>query len=912
MDALQPAPARRFLPWLADIAWLGLLSVYVFWGRASVPLHGDETTYIAMSHDWVHFVLDPDLSRLFFTEDPVDPERQAERVGVGPLPVYGIGIAWALAGYSPGDIPTVEWDWIAPIEANVQEGRAPDPALLTTARAFSAATLALGIAGMFWLGMLIRGRPLAYLASGLMALNPLLLLHARRAMAEGPLIGFGLLAMAACAAYVVFYPHFTRPAARIAGLITIGTLVGLSFTAKHNGALNGMIVAIVLATHAFLAPSHAQALVVFWQRLGQAAWQVTTVAVVALAVSFALMPAFWSDPDGAFREMVRFRFQTTRDHTENWGAYESPSERLNALWEEALSPRAAYFDIAAWAPFLNDPIRAYHGTWRAGLPQIAFLDWLWALLGCLGIGVVVGWLLHPADERLRVLALLVLVWLAATAIATYFLILIQWQRYYLPLVPPLILVQAIGTAWGLEQILLAVRGQITWPAVRWPLTAAGAAVFLLALGWAVAIEPYQTNERRMLFSETPAYAYPVQARLAGQVALLGYDIRQDNGRQIEVTLFWRNDGGPLSDELSTILTLHDTNGWEIAQAETPFDTAFTTSSWPSGTLVREELWLMVPPGTPPGRYDLRVALYSLVNDLTATVESPAASPDRLSLALGSIVLGRIGQPADPLSLVATPLVARLNDDITVVGTGAFPGEVTAGDEIVVDIAWQAKRAVHEAYAARFIWRSSDGAAVHETGEMPPLPDYPTDKWRAGDTWESFIVLDTPPVREDGAYELGVRLINEADEVVGEVILARVGIDAPERSYELPPARVPLELAWQNGIVLRGYNLQADGENLTIDLYWQPAATPSERLYVFLHLLDAQDVIVAQSDHIPAGGARPTTGWLPGEVILDPVTLPFPANDSLSRYRLRIGWYDPATGTRMPVQTGDEFVTLPLS
>jgi hypothetical protein len=82
--------------------------------------------------------------------------------------------------------------------------------------------------------------------------------------------------------------------------------------------------------------------------------------------------------------------------------------------------------------------------------------------------------------------------------------------------------------------------------------------------------------------------------------------------------------------------------------------------------------------------------------------------------------------------------------------------------------------------------------------------------------------------------------------------------------------------------------------------------------VFVHLIDQQGSIVAQRDQVPLGGARPTLGWAPGEVISDALTIDIPADLPPGDYRLRLGWYDPATGVRVLLAEGGEFLILPES
>jgi hypothetical protein len=66
----------------------------------------------------------------------------------------------------------------------------------------------------------------------------------------------------------------------------------------------------------------------------------------------------------------------------------------------------------------------------------------------------------------------------------------------------------------------------------------------------------------------------------------------------------------------------------------------------------------------------------------------------------------------------------------------------------------------------------------------------------------------------------------------------------------------------------------------------------ERSYtVFTHLLDADSRIWAQQDGIPANGARPTTGWVPGEVIRHEVQLAVDPQAPSGDYVIEVGLYD---------------------
>ncbi|MEZ4674986.1 MAG: hypothetical protein R2932_12165 [Caldilineaceae bacterium] len=122
------------------------------------------------------------------------------------------------------------------------------------------------------------------------------------------------------------------------------------------------------------------------------------------------------------------------------------------------------------------------------------------------------------------------------------------------------------------------------------------------------------------------------------------------------------------------------------------------------------------------------------------------------------------------------------------------------------------------------------------------------------------------------------------------------------------------------MLLRGYELQRNTEQLTVQLYWQVRQPLLPPHHIFIHLDDATGQTLAQYDSVPqsASGPAPTGSWLPDELL---VTEQIIAIDALSSAQLaeplelRIGLYEPTTGQRLPTtragaSTGDH-VTIPL-
>ena len=71
--------------------------------------------------------------------------------------------------------------------------------------------------------------------------------------------------------------------------------------------------------------------------------------------------------------------------------------------------------------------------------------------------------------------------------------------------------------------------------------------------------------------------------------------------------------------------------------------------------------------------------------------------------------------------------------------------------------------------------------------------------------------------------------------------------------------------------------------------------------VFVHLTDAEGDIVSQKDKVPGERSKqPTTTWVDGEVIVDPVAIPIAPEVAPGIYRLLVGLYLAPEGPRLPL------------
>ncbi len=116
---------------------------------------------------------------------------------------------------------------------------------------------------------------------------------------------------------------------------------------------------------------------------------------------------------------------------------------------------------------------------------------------------------------------------------------------------------------------------------------------------------------------------------------------------------------------------------------------------------------------------------------------------------------------------------------------------------------------------------------------------------------------------------------------------------------------PLDVQFADFFTLLGFDQTANG----LTLYWRSDAPAPVAYDVFIHLVDGDGNIVAQTDRQPVNGLAATNVWQPADLIRDPV--PFALPDALSpgRYELRLGVYLRETGERLPASTGGDSVLL---
>ncbi|MBN1955225.1 MAG: glycosyltransferase family 39 protein [Anaerolineae bacterium] len=115
---------------------------------------------------------------------------------------------------------------------------------------------------------------------------------------------------------------------------------------------------------------------------------------------------------------------------------------------------------------------------------------------------------------------------------------------------------------------------------------------------------------------------------------------------------------------------------------------------------------------------------------------------------------------------------------------------------------------------------------------------------------------------------------------------------------------PADVRFGDAIRLAGYRLERNralpGQVVEVTLCWEARDEMAENYAYFVHFLGSQQRIVGARDTHPGLSRYPTRRWSPGDLFCDQVGVPV-AEWAPTRavYGVEVGWYDPASGERLP-------------
>lgn len=418
---------------------------------------------------------------------------------------------------------------------------------------------------------------------------------------------------------------------------------------------------------------------------------------------------------------------------------------------------------------------------------------------------------------------------------------------------------------------------------------------------------YQTGSRQV--DALPDGAFPLEPGWSGLPALHGFRADFSQPAQLPtlwLELFWGAGQAPPTTQ-QVQFALRDAGGNQRLNSSHSLQPEVRSAfAWPAHGLVRLSYGLPIPPGTPPGAYDLLLQLWD-----------PADGSAGEWQQLGVIRLGSsAGWPAPAKAPIQELSHVSFASGLKLLGITMPDRSVRPGHPLPLSLYWQQSRG---APAPNLRYQLE---VVNVTGEVVRTQsDTVGPAWLSAAEWldGAFVVQETglyfPPHTTPGLYRLRWRLLNGDETVPGRpswrpwssetILYGSVRVEPWPKETTVPPAATVVQAAFGPAISLYGYTLGNQpvtaAEALDLTLYWQAQQVPDGNYQVFVHLVATSDgQLVQQTDRIPVNWLRPTEGWRPGEVLTDHYLLSLPPELAPGLYQVVVGLYEPDSWQRLPV------------
>ncbi|MEO1441651.1 MAG: hypothetical protein AAFV33_14735, partial [Chloroflexota bacterium] len=156
--------------------------------------------------------------------------------------------------------------------------------------------------------------------------------------------------------------------------------------------------------------------------------------ITSLLVFYALNPAWWPNPVATAGAVIDLRTALLAVQTDVFDTYESFPAQMAGFWWQAIVSRPMFYEVAGWDVYIGEQIASYERSPWQGVRLPALISAPLMLVGSVAL-----WRERTPARWIA------LVWAVGVALLTALLTPLEWQRYYLPAVPGLLLLAAHGT-----------------------------------------------------------------------------------------------------------------------------------------------------------------------------------------------------------------------------------------------------------------------------------------------------------------------------------------------------------------------------------------------------------------------------------------------------------------------------------
>jgi hypothetical protein len=328
---------------------------------------------------------------------------------------------------------------------------------------------------------------------------------------------------------------------------------------------------------------------------------------------------------------------------------------------------------------------------------------------------------------------------------------------------------------------------------------------------------------------------------------------------------------------------------------------YPPDQWTPGETIVHRVRIQAPTGTPPGDYRLQLEWFAPTLEERLPIVDEDGGFGGVRAEIRPVSLTRRLPTDDALPLPIQERVDRQIGPLALLGYDREADQCYAGDVLRLALYWRADSIPGVDVRPALSLAAPDGGRVPLAEGNPVHGGYPTSRWAEGEVVVDRYALRLSPDLAPGQYRVMLEASGET------VALGELEILYSEHLFEPPPMAHEQTANFGETVALLGYDLPDEpatpGGALLLRLVWQLLNETEESYTVFVHLVGPDGGIVAQHDALPQGD-YPLYRWVPGEVVSDEITLQLPPDLASGEYSIRVGFYKPEDGTRLPIVESD--------
>jgi len=406
--------------------------------------HGDESYWLRSTKCFKLFFMDKDLH-----------SKQWENYKIEPVGKYAIGLALYIAGYGDriDELSKMKrWHWGKDYKWNLNHGRVPPQEILYIARLTMALFGSFTCLLIYWIGKMLWGIKAGIISSLLLAYNPLMLVCSRHAMTDAPLIFF--LTM-----NILLLIYFYRALLNQKFLKTVifGILIGvnsaLAAGTKLNGGLAGLVfmgfyIVVILIKgiqYVFSKDSLRKSLSKFTadREIKVTLTSLIVSGVIAIIVFVGMNPSLYPKPLEGSMNMIEYRMLEV-NHQEKYA-----DQKKYTVLIDSFSRKIDFTFRRTLFPGKNVILG---NIFKIPIDFALFIGGLILLLYC-----ECKYLLARSKPSFNGIIIL---WTFITFIGIIVWIPFDWPRYYLPVVPCIVIITGYCISKIIDKCYLYLKSLI--------------------------------------------------------------------------------------------------------------------------------------------------------------------------------------------------------------------------------------------------------------------------------------------------------------------------------------------------------------------------------------------------------------------------------------------------------------------